>query len=162
MPFYKSHMRFTVEILDAKGRKGKFAVWAVIDDNSASSDDIESFCQQLAIQLDPLVTGQIIGVSGTVIAQLPSDGLKTAPLPTSDIEEGAMFFWGTGNGVRVHTRVPTFDEHLVTNPPPFSVVQFQELITKSIEVFNIYIDPTSSHWEPLINDDGYQESFKAK
>lgn len=80
------------------------------------------YAADLALLIEPLISGQIVAININVSVPLPA-GLKTAPELTSDVEEGATFTFITADKFTAQVRIPTFRETLqsgesvtLTNP----------------------------------------------
>lgn len=98
-------------IQDAKGANSTFRI------KFPTSTDIailKDFARTTGTMVDNLIKGLITDVSiGIGVESLPTTW-KAAPLPDSDVEEGARFSWRTLVGSITGFRIPTFDEaHIV-------------------------------------------------
>lgn len=76
---------------------------------ATTAADAELFAQQLALLIDPLITGAITRVGISKSVPLPG-GLTAAAAANSDVEEGARFQFRTVNGFYSAMRLATFDE----------------------------------------------------
>lgn len=161
--------QYDIAIQDAKGKVGHFRLFAhELAGEFPTVFDMEDYAQRLATKLDAIIDGQIIGATVALMAALP-DGLKTAPLPNSDREGGAMFYWRTTNNITVHTRIPTFNEAFLIpegyliDPTPDDVSDFMFLVTRPEEL-SLVISPSSNRGEDLVDSISgrVRESFKPK
>lgn len=160
--------QYDVAIRDAKGKTGHFRLFAhELSGEFPTVFDMENYAQRLATKLDAIIDGQITGLTVSIMAALP-DGLKTAPLPNSDREEGVMFYWRTTNNITVHTRVPTFSEDFLVpegfliDPVPTEVSDFFFLVTRPEEL-SLVISPSSDRGEDIVDSisERAQESFRS-
>jgi hypothetical protein len=102
----------TMTIEDAKGNSSNFI------HNFPTAVDIailKGHARSFATIVDALVRGRITQVGiGIGVENLPV-GLKAAPLPNADVEEGARFTFRTALGTLTSFRVPTFDEAFIVD-----------------------------------------------
>lgn len=100
----------SLTILDASGRRGVLQFHIRTEDTILeAADDPAAYCQQFAQQLDPFIDGQIVDIRCTLAVPLPG-GLKAAPLPVADLEDGISTAWRTVNNAAVRIRIPTWSE----------------------------------------------------
>lgn len=106
--------RYTIK--DEKGARSVMTV-NITDVNivgllDAAESPLE-YASDLALLIEPLISGQIVAINMSVPVDLPA-GLKTAPELTSDVEEGATFIFATADRFTSRVRIPTFRESLQT------------------------------------------------
>ncbi len=95
-------------------RKGKNSTTIInIPSNTAMPDAI-IFGQQMALLIDPLITGTIQRVGVALTVDISGLGLNTVAADAADVEEGGFFQFLTNGGFRTSNRIPTFDEAKVT------------------------------------------------
>jgi hypothetical protein len=98
-------IRFQAKLRDALNVEGLATAYAQIDPTTTFSDIIGQFASWLA-DLDALTDGQITGTWISALPALP-DGLKTAPVDTSRVEQvGILNFTATGTSRRWGEAIP--------------------------------------------------------
>lgn len=76
---------------------------------SVAFADVVIFASQMALLINPLITGAITRIGVVFSVTLPG-GLRAAATSGSDVEEGARFQFRTLNGFFTAMRLPTFNE----------------------------------------------------
>lgn len=89
--------------------KGAIATTEVQIPTSITLANATIFAQQLALLIDPIISGIITRIGIAVSVTLPG-GLNVTPNAGSDVEEGALFSFVTANNFRKQLRIPTFNE----------------------------------------------------
>ena len=89
--------------------------------DTATTADLAVFGQEFALLLQDCLDGAIEAISISRDVALPS-GLRLSPNPNTDVEEGALFVWGSLNGFTTKFRIPTFSESLIS-PNSINVAQ---------------------------------------
>lgn len=155
----------SITIRDAKNQFSVLGVYLntpdVITEEAA---DPGEFMQAVAAALDDLIDGQVMDIGLRRLVTLPA-GLKAAPVPTADAEEGAVFYWRTALNTTVQTRFPTWREDLVlpdgsVNITP-SVADFSMLFTQPEELpANWQVDPCDSRGASITSRERALENFK--
>lgn len=126
--------------------------------------DPAEFLQELAVMLDDYLDGQIVGLSASRIIQLP-EGLKAAPVPTADVEQGARVSWKTDNNVPLKTTFPTWSEDyiLLTGDVDITpgVADVLLMFTNPVELAgNWLVQPSSDRGEYIATYGEFREIFK--
>lgn len=108
MALVPPHVELFYRIRDAKGANGQTTHnFPVAADLAVVAD----YARGTGQFIDALIKGQIIGYGISLVLDLALiTGIKTAPLPDSDVEEGARFTMATSVGGGTEFRIPTFDE----------------------------------------------------
>lgn len=96
----------TITIQDGKGQTGR--VEANLPTGTGQVTAV-NFAEDLAIAINELINGTIIGIIITDIVPLPEEVLGT-PSENSDVEEGGQFIFRTENANTTKMRIPCFFE----------------------------------------------------
>lgn len=90
--------------------KGKQSTTEINLPGALSITEGITFAVEMAKLIDPLIRGAITRIGLAFLVDLPSSGIKSAPIADSDVEEGARFQFRTENGFQTGMRIPTFNE----------------------------------------------------
>lgn len=96
-------------IFSVKDAKGAVSTTELDLPTSITLANATIFAQQLALLIDPIISGAITRIGIAVSVALPG-GLTASPASGSDVEEGAIFQFITANNFRKSMRIPTFLE----------------------------------------------------
>lgn len=131
-------------ILDIKNHRSVMTIYVNAPPAiSDPRDDPAEYAQEYARLIDPLINGQIVGIRISQIVTVPG-GIKTSPLSTSDVEEGALFTWRTTNNTIIKQRIPTFSETFVS-PGTFFVDITDPDVSDFIEL-NVIPEELPADW----------------
>lgn len=103
------HVFAAVSIRDAKGKVSTMKINFPDEVNIGMVKDFLNGSDSGLGIIDALIKGQVVSAGIGLEVDLPA-GLKAAPLPDSDVEEGARFSFRTSTGSITGYRIPTFDE----------------------------------------------------
>lgn len=96
---------------DAKGETGRNEISFPV---AVDIGVLQAFLSSTALLIDAVTRCQIINAGiGLEINLAAIGGLKTAPIAGSDVEEGAVFTFGTSADSLTRFRIPGFDETFV-------------------------------------------------
>lgn len=156
----------TYTIQDAKGKKSRLAVvfpkaareaFTVLDD----------FVESTALLIDNLVRGKVVSASLTWSYDLRGIGAKAAPLPNSDVEEGAIFDFGTAQFKHKLMRLATFDEEFyrlgavkLVDTSNSDVDAFVQRIIDGRTILLANVSPSDDHGDDLTYLDHAIEQFQ--
>jgi hypothetical protein len=101
-------------VYTVEDRKGAASNTIINVPSGTTMPDAILFAQQMALLIDPMVTGRITRAGISLTVDLSSLGLGAVASDTSDVEEGARFQFTTAGNFRTSNRIPTFDETKVT------------------------------------------------
>lgn len=91
----------------------------------------------LANLIDDIIGGQITAIALCLLKNLPA-GIKTSPVASTDVEEGARFGWLTSQGNLASNRFATFLEDKmvgeVVNQADAAVLALKNAITSGVAV----------------------------
>jgi hypothetical protein len=155
----------SITVLDAKNHTAEIRVYLNAPDIiGEEADDPAEFLQALASMLDDYLDGQIVHLSASRVIPLP-DGLKAAPIPIADVEQGARVIWRTDNGVPLRNTFPTWSEDhiLVTGDVDITtgVADVLLMFTNPIELpGNWTVQPSSNRGELIATYESFEEKFK--
>lgn len=156
------HVFVTWTVQDAKG---KTSVTKVNFPDSTDIAILKMFASSTIGLLDPLMKGRIIEAGIGLSVDISAATRKAAPLPDSDVEEGARFQWNTVSGAVTGFRVPTFDEaKLVTgtrnvNTADAQVAAFVNRITDGQTQGLINVSPSDDRGSDINALKSARESF---
>lgn len=158
----------TISIRDDKRRIGTHRFYLNVNENDPDEAVGNQAAQLLAdyiAAIDPFLDGQIIRASLSRLVTLPV-GIKTAPLPDSDVEAGVKIFLTTLAGFKVVLRVPTWQENELdaSGILPTASLGYQTLdlwLTNTLETPAEYtVDPSDQRGDGLRTIRSIRESFK--
>lgn len=98
--------KIVATVLDEKGKTS--TVFSNIPTTFTAAQALEAATDFVSL-IDALIKGQVTSVGLCYEVTLPA-GIKATPDADSDVEEGALFIWGTELGHTTKMRLPTFDE----------------------------------------------------
>lgn len=160
-------MGFSV-IYSFRDAKGETSTTEINLPTSVTLADVGIFAGQMALLINPLITGVItrIGIAWTIA--LPA-GLRAAPVAGSDIEEGGKFQFRTVNNFYTRSRIPTFDEAKIvagTNEIDQTDADVAAFVTAmvggldlSLEGGSADVQPSDSRDEDIVALDFARENF---
>lgn len=154
-----------ITVRDAKNQTATIGLYLSAPDViSEGADDPAEFLQALASMVDDYLDGQIVGIAASRIITLP-EGLKAAPIPVSDVEQGARAAFRTDNGVAVQTTFPTWSEDYILQTGDVDittgVADILLMFTNPIELpGNWTVQPASGRGELIATYGAFEEKFK--
>jgi hypothetical protein len=118
---------FTIQ--DEKGKTATMSVYAPqftydvgeIGLLTEPASDVREYAKELAIVLDAVIEGQIVGISVNTPVDLPVGLIKAAPTNTSDVEEGVAVMYRTAGKDFMRQRIPTAKETFTHQPKGLGV-----------------------------------------
>ncbi len=155
----------SLTVRDAKDQKSVIPVYVQSPDVIADpADDPAEWAQELATRMDDLIDGQIVAIAAARVVELPA-GLKAAPNPNSDVEEGMTFYWNTAISAPSHVRIPTWREDLAeidgSASDTVDVANFSLMFTGPEELpANWSVDPTDSRGSSIVARIRTKETFR--
>lgn len=155
------HAFVVTTIRDAKGAE------AITKTNFPASVEfsvLAAYASSTATLIDAIIRGQIVAVGFGVEIALPG-GLKSAPLATADVEEGARFEWRATSGAPTGWRLPTFDEDLLlagtreVDLTDTDVDAYHDRIISGHTVTLVNVSPSDNRGSDIVSLESARESF---
>lgn len=155
----------TLTIQDSGGESSTMKL-NVFADVTATAEQLENVAQNWAEAIDDTIDGAVTEARFTINADISGLGIKAAPLPDSDVEEGALFIMGSTGGT-TNFRIPTFKEalfvagsHLV-NVAALAVDAILDRVIDGIEyAIGADLDPADSRGDDITRLISAQSQFK--
>lgn len=156
----------TISILDAKGAHARAGVWLEgnYDLITDANRDPKEYMQELALQLDALIDGQIDAIKVSEDVPLPG-GLKAAPLPIADVEQSLRMEFVTAIGSKPEISFPTWSEGYILpggklDESSPAVQDFIILLVSPEDTPGSYaLGPSDNRGEPIIRFVDGEERF---
>jgi hypothetical protein len=154
----------TYSVQDAKGNLSHPKIHFP---RNANIPTVVDFAVSTATLINNLITGRIIDASICLTVDLSGATIRAAPDPGSDVEEGAMFSFGTVVDSATSIRLPTFDEaNLVAgtklvNQTDTEVSAFVNRMKDGLTVILENVQPSDSRGESINSLISGIESFQA-
>lgn len=101
------HVFLVYGIQDAKGKVSNIKINFPV---AVDIGQVASFAGDTATMINSIITGKILNAGIGLAVDLSGATIRSAPDPTSDVEEGARFSWRSAVGAITNFRLPTFDE----------------------------------------------------
>lgn len=156
------HAFITWSIQDAKG---KVSVTKMNFPDTATVADLSTFAVSMATALNDVIQGKIVSAGIGFEVDLSGATIRSAPLSTSDIEEGARFIWRSAIGAITQFRLPTFDEAKMLSGTQqvdladTDVDAIHDAVVTGFGVGAGYVHPSDDHGEDIVSLESARESF---
>lgn len=157
-------------VYSIRDEKGATSLMQINLPSTTSLADVTLFAQQFAPLVEALITGAIVRVGVALTVPLPA-GLRANPLSGSDVEEGGRFQFKTDGGFYTSSRVPTFDESLITagtaeiDTAAGAVASFIASVTAGIDLTGVggsgIIEPTDTRDDDIASLEFAREQFQS-
>src|ERR1051325_6395979 len=146
---------YTVQ--DAKNSKSRihihFPISAV---NNLGIGVLDDFARTTATLIDNLLLGRVIAAKTTLNYDLSAESIKAAPLPNSDVQEGAIFKFLSNAPALARTRLATFDESFyfpgtkLVDMTNSDVDAFVQRIIQGRTIGLINVSPSDDHGNDIV------------
>lgn len=156
------HAFVTFSIQDAKG---KVSVTKINFPDTQTKDELSAWAVTAATALNDIITGKILSAGIGFEVSLSGATIRSAPLATSDVEEGARFIWRSLVGAITQFRLPTFDEAKMLSGTQqvdladTDVDAFEGLITIGNGAGAGWAHPSDDHGSDIVALESARESF---
>lgn len=155
------HAFVVTTIRDAKGKE---SITKTNFPDTVSFDVLKAYASTTATLLDAIVRGAIVAIGIGLEVALPS-GIKTNPLATADVEEGARFQWRASSGAVAGWRIPTFDEDLLltgtaeVDLADTDVDAYVQRVLAGHTVALVNVSPSDDRGSDIVSLESARESF---
>jgi uncharacterized protein YfcZ (UPF0381/DUF406 family) len=160
------HIFVTTTILDAKGQTSSFEVkFPTSAGTNTTMNALIAAAQAIATLSDAIIRGQILDVGIGIKVDISGLTLKSSPVATADVEEGARFQFNTAAESLTGFRMPTFDEDFilsgsrVVDLEDVDVDAFVDLMTAGLETGGVTVQPSDERGSDITTIRSARENF---